>query len=76
MQRQPKDKDAICQSTQCEGRIFKFVNEGTPLKGLHHFFYIFFTCDFAGSSRRLRWALGLDRSSFMGEWALADRRVL
>jgi hypothetical protein len=75
MQRQPKDKDAICQSTHSEGRIFRVDNEGTPLKQVASFLK-FFTCDFAGSSRRLRWALDLDRSSFMGEWALDDRRVL
>ena len=76
MQRQPKDKDAICQSTHSEGRIFRVENEGTPLKQVASFFDFFLPCDFAGSSRRLRWALDVDRSSFMGEWALDDRRVL
>ena len=42
MQRQPKDKDAICQSTQCERRIFRVVNEGTPLKRAASFFLIYF----------------------------------
>jgi hypothetical protein len=32
MQRQPKDKDATCQSTQCEERIFPVAHEGTPLE--------------------------------------------
>ena len=76
MQRQPKDKDAICQCTHSEGRIFRVENEGTPLKQVASSFDFFLPCDFAGSSRRLRWALDVDRSSFMGEWALDDRRVL
>ena len=40
MQRQPKDKDAICQSTQCEERIFPVAREGTPLKKAASFFII------------------------------------
>jgi hypothetical protein len=40
MQRQPKDKDAICQSTHCEERIFPVAREGTPLKKAASFFFI------------------------------------
>jgi len=40
MQRQPKDKDATCQSTQCEERIFPVAHEGTPLKKAASFFII------------------------------------
>jgi len=40
MQRQPKDKDAICQSTHCEERIFPIAHEGTPLEKAASFLFI------------------------------------
>ena len=40
MQRQPKDKDAICQSTHCEERIFPIAHEGTPPEKAASFFII------------------------------------